>query len=97
MKQTVSVIVKVFQLGHLSILVHQNYPKNSVKVTLMEKTTLKLGKLINLDIPNEIKEHILEGANFINQICSGCNGNHKLWTVAGGVVAFLLKKNDILQ
>lgn len=33
----------------------------------------------------------------VDRLCDGCDGNHQLWTIAGGVIAFILEKTCMFQ
>ncbi|KAK3919256.1 ATP-dependent DNA helicase [Frankliniella fusca] len=51
------------------------------------------GTLHTIDIPDVVMGNIFHALKVVGDRCKGCNGNHKLWTIAGGNV----KKSNMLR
>ncbi|KAK3908334.1 polyprotein [Frankliniella fusca] len=52
------------------------------------------GEIYNFDIPQLFLQDIFNALRLLDEICSGCDGDHSLWVLAGGFVAFLLGKTS---
>ncbi len=52
------------------------------------------GDIHNFVIPDQVLQDIFKALEQIDKLCSGCDGNHSLWVIAGGLVAFLLGKTS---
>lgn len=65
----------------------------------MQNSKIQAGTFMILDIPDIVKTDIMQALEMFNEICTGCEGDHQQWAIAGGIVSFLLQKtttfNDI--
>ncbi|KAK3924651.1 ATP-dependent DNA helicase, partial [Frankliniella fusca] len=72
---------------------HQSSKRFLEEVLASGSKTLA-GEIYNFDIPQLFLQDIFNALRLLDEICSGCDGDHSLWVLAGGFVAFLLGKTS---